>query len=224
MDVDRGIVYNVQNIPSWQEVYLKSTLENHFQTPVYVNNDANCFTVGIKYFGEAKEYKNIVGLTLGTGMGAGIIANDLLYSGSNCGAGEFGMLSYLDHNYEYYCSGQFFIREYGISADVLFKQATQGDKNALDIFNIFGKHLGNAINAILFSVDPDIIILGGSISKAWPFFENSMQAEVEKFEYSHVISKIKIKVNQIPNIALLGAAALYLNIKKLKLNEETVQF
>ncbi|MBC8491251.1 MAG: ROK family protein, partial [Candidatus Marinimicrobia bacterium] len=108
VDVERGIVYDIVNIPSWKEVFLKDRLEARFDCPVYVNNDANCFVLGEKYFGKARSFANIVGITLGTGFGAGIIINNHLYVGKNCGAGEFGMVSYNDRNYEYYCSSQFF--------------------------------------------------------------------------------------------------------------------
>ena len=55
VDVEKGIVYNVQNIPSWEEVHVKEILEDRFQRPVYVNNDANCFAVGEKHFGKGKK-------------------------------------------------------------------------------------------------------------------------------------------------------------------------
>jgi glucokinase len=85
VDVNKGIVYDVQNIPSWDELYLKDILEEQFNVPVYVNNDANCFTVGEKYFGIGKRFSNIVGITMGTGLGAGIIINNRLYSELWCG-------------------------------------------------------------------------------------------------------------------------------------------
>ena len=103
VDVEKGIVYDVQNIPAFRKVYLKDILEKEFKVPVYINNDANCFVVGEKYFGAGKNYKDIVGLILGTGLGSGIYTNDKLYMGANCGAGEFGMISYKDSNYEDYC-------------------------------------------------------------------------------------------------------------------------
>src|SRR5690606_24955530 len=108
VDVDKGIVYDVQNIPSWKEVPLKAIMEERYGVPVQVNNDANCFALGEKYFGQGRDSKAFIGLTLGTGLGAGIILNDKLYAGPNCGAGEFGMVPYLDYHYEYYASGQFF--------------------------------------------------------------------------------------------------------------------
>jgi glucokinase len=209
VDVEKGIVYDVQNIPSWKKVPLKEILENHFHRPVYVNNDANCFAIGEKYFGKGRNYKNMVGLIIGTGMGAGIIINNRLYSGINCGAGEFGSIPYKEHIYEYYCSGQFFINEYGIEGHHLFDEAKKGDTKSLAIFEQFGIHLGNAIMTILFAVDPEAIILGGSVSQAYPFFQETMWKEIRSFPYKHTIERLVIDTTEETQIAILGAAALF---------------
>ncbi|HXS56133.1 MAG TPA: ROK family protein, partial [Hanamia sp.] len=87
VDIEKGIVYDVQNIPSWKEVHLKKLLEDRYHVPVSVNNDANCFALGEKYFGKGKNALSMIGLTIGTGLGAGIIINNKLYAGVNCGAG-----------------------------------------------------------------------------------------------------------------------------------------
>ena len=82
VDVKHGIVINPTNIPSWHKVHLKDILEEQFNVPVYINNDANCFALGEKYFGVAKDYENIAGITIATGFGVGIIINGKLYSGN----------------------------------------------------------------------------------------------------------------------------------------------
>ena len=73
--VDRraGIVYNVANIPYWEEVHLKELLTQRFSVPVFVDNDANCFALGERYFGKGQTVSNFVGLTIGTDLGGGII-------------------------------------------------------------------------------------------------------------------------------------------------------
>ena len=167
VDVEKGIVYDVVNIPSWKIVPLKELLEKRYNIPVYVNNDANCFAVGEKYFGKAKLYKNIVGVTLGTGLGCGLIFNGKLYEGSNCGAGEFGNVPYLLHNVEYYCSGQFFTDEKKVSAIDIFHLAQKGDATALKLFAEYGFHLGEALKSILYAYDPEVIMLGGSVSQSF---------------------------------------------------------
>ncbi|MCB9247552.1 MAG: ROK family protein [Ignavibacteriales bacterium] len=214
VDVEYGVVYDVQNIPSWKEVHLKEILESKYSIPVYVNNDANCFAVGEKYFGKAIEYKNIIGLIIGTGLGAGIILNNKLYAGKNCGAGEFGMIPFRENNYEYYCSGQYFINEYGTTGKALFDKAKNKDAKALRIFKEFGSNLGEAIKMIMYSIDPEVIILGGSGSRSYQYFQDEMWKAIKSFAYSKSVKNIKIEISEIENIAILGAAALMLDANR----------
>jgi len=209
VDVEKGIVYEVQNIASWKKVPLKEILESHFHKPVYVNNDANCFAVGEKHFGKGRKYSNFVGVTIGTGLGAGIIINDRLYCGPNCGAGEFGSIPYKKSILEYYCGGQFFMGEYGIRGEQVYARAKQGDKTALEIFDQFGAHVGEAMMIIMFAVDPEAIIVGGAVSEAFSFFEKSMRERMKTFPYKHAVELLIIDTTDQPQIAILGAAALY---------------
>lgn len=211
VDIEKGIVYDVQNIPSWKKVYLKDILEHKYGVSVYINNDANCFAVGEKYFGEGRNSQSFAAVINGTGMAAGLIIHDKLYNGSNCGAGEFGTMPYLDHTFEYYCSGQFFRNVHNIDGEVLFNLASDGDQNALSIFEEFGGHFGKAINSILYAIDPELIILGGSVSKAYPFFSKGMWDSIKKLAYTTVVQNLTIKLSTNPDIAVLGAAALYYN-------------
>ena len=218
VDVEKGIVYDVQNIPSWKEVHLKEILEDIYKKPVYINNDANCFVVGEKYFGKIKAYKDAVGLIIGTGLGAGIIINNRLFVGNNCGAGEFGMIPFKDDVYEYYCSGQFFKNKYNISGEECSNMAEKNNAEALKIFSEFGINLGEAIKMIMYAIDPQIIVLGGSVSKSYKFFMSEMWKTVKNFGYSESIKKIKIEVSEREHIAILGAAALYYDAKADKIN------
>jgi glucokinase len=209
IDLRTGVVYDVQNIPSWKKVPLKAYLEERYHLPAYVNNDANCFAAGEKYFGKARPYDDAVGLILGTGLGAGIIANGKLYSGPNCGAGEFGMLPYLDRNFEAYASGQFFERVHGLPGRELAARAGQGNPRALEIFAEYGLHLGQAVKAICYAVDPEVIVLGGSVSKSFRFFRQAMWATFQTFAYAITKERLKVEVSDTENVAILGAAALY---------------
>jgi glucokinase len=216
VDPEKGIIYDATNIPAWKEVHLKEQLEAKYKIPVYVNNDANCFVMGEKYFGKVKAYSNIVGLIIGTGLGSGLVLNNLLYAGENCGAGEFGMIPFRDHNFEYYCSGQFFENVYGVTGEEIEQRAEQGDARALEIFAQFGSNLGEAIKVIMLAVDPEIFILGGSVSKSYEFFKDAMWESIRKFLYVHSSDKIKVEVSEINHIAILGAAALYYDSLRFK--------
>ena len=211
LDTKEGIVYNVQNIPSWKEVHLKSILEQHFNVPVHVNNDANCFTAGEWHYGGGKRFENVAGLILGTGVAAGLILNGKLYEGRNCGAGEFGMLPYMEHNLEFFCSGNYFKHYHNLSGEEVFLNAQNGDALALNIFEKYGKHLSVAIKVVLYTVDPDIIILGGSVSKAFSFFKESLWDHLQDFPYKPVLKNILIEPSKVDNVAILGAAALHFN-------------
>ncbi|HTE01081.1 MAG TPA: ROK family protein [Mucilaginibacter sp.] len=209
VDVEEGIVYDVQYIPSWVEVPLKKLMEARYHIPVFVNNDANCFAVGEYHFGKGKSAGSMIGLTLGTGLGAGVIINGKLYAGYNCGAGEFGLFNYLDNVLEYYCSGSFFQNVYQLDGVQVFADAKKGDARALELYAELGTHIGQAIKMVMYAYDPQLIILGGSVSHAYDFFEKTMWQEIKTFAYTKSAERIKIEVSALQNSGILGAAALY---------------
>ncbi|MES2274853.1 MAG: ROK family protein [Bacteroidota bacterium] len=211
VDVEHGIVYDVQYIPSWREVYLKAILEERYHIPVYVNNDANCFAVGEYFFGKGKDSKSMIGLTLGTGLGTGIIINGKLYEGYNCGAGELGFFPYRDNILEYYCSGSFFHNVYGLDGVQVYQDAQAGSTHALALYNELGTHIGFAIKQVMYAYDPQLIVLGGSVSHAYEFFHQAMWREVKTFAYQKAVERIKIVVSELQNSGIIGAAALYHN-------------
>lgn len=210
VDPDSGIVYDVQNIPSWKEVPLKELVEKQFNVPVYINNDANCFALGEKYFGKARDYSNSVALSLGTGLGMGILINHKLYNGVLCGAGEIGMLPYKNGILEQYTGSFFFEEECGESAKVLYQKALDNNSEALSAFKKYGFHLGVAIKAILYLFAPESIILGGSISNAYPFFRTSIEEALGSFAYQKQLENFKIETSDLVDSPILGAAALCL--------------
>ncbi len=206
---DKGIVYDVHNIPSWKEVHLKRLLENEFQIPVYVNNDSNCFALGEYRYGKYSGTDDFVGITLGTGMGSGIIKNGSLIPDANCCSGEFGCMPYLDGIYENYCSGMFFSNKFGQNGEEVANEASKGNKWALDAYEEFGMHLGNAIKVIKMAVDPGMIIIGGSVAKARALFEDSMWRSIADFSFPSALNSFKVEFSDTDHIAILGAAALH---------------
>jgi glucokinase len=209
VDAATGMVYDVQHIPSWKEVNLKALMEQRYGVPVRLNNDANCFALGELHFGSGKGTSSLIGLTIGTGLGAGIIINNTLYEGTTGGAGEFGMAAYLDKNYEYFASGRFFQHVYQTDGASVFQQAKLGNAHALSMYSEFGKHLGNAIKMIMYCYDPSLIILGGAVSHAWPFFSSSMLQQVKQLAYARAVNQLRVLPSVLPNSGLLGAAALH---------------
>jgi len=203
-----GIVYDVQNIPSWKKVPLKDIIIKRYNLPVYINNDANCFALGEKIFGKGKDYENFIGLSIGTGIGMGIIINNKLYNGVLCGAGEVGMLPYKDGILEDYSSSLFFLKKYHQTAEELSISANKGNKKALQAYTEFGLHLGECLKSILYMYAPESIILGGSISKSFPLFKEAMELSLKSFAYQKQIENLKIDTSNQEGIAILGAASL----------------
>ncbi|MGQ7871004.1 ROK family protein [Sunxiuqinia sp. sy24] len=207
VDVENGIVYDVANIPSWKEVHLKDFLEAVFHIPVHINNDANCFAIGEKIYGVGRNQQNFVALTLGTGLGAGVIQDGRLLKDANCGSGEFCIVPYLDGDYEQYCSGMFF-QKLGKDGVELYNLATAGETSSLKRFDDFGLHIAQLVKLVVATIDPQMIVFGGSVSKAFPLFEKSMKKGIQDFAYPNSIKKLQIKVSEIENQAVYGAAAL----------------
>jgi glucokinase len=221
VDDKNGIVYDLLNIPSWKEVPLKMYLEDHFNIPVKVTNDANVFVLGEKIFGEGKKFRNIVGITMGSGFGTGIIANNELYSGTLSSAGEIGCIPYLDKTIEDYCSGKFFKELYNLNGAEVLARAEKGDKKALVILEEFGKHLGNAVKLIMYALSPEAIFLGGSVSKSFKYFEKSLNQSMGLFPFKRVLNKVNIQASVMENIPILGAAALILADSETFMNSVT---
>jgi glucokinase len=208
VDTEKGIVLGLANIPSFQHVELKKFLTERFHLPVFVNNDANCFAIGVHKYGVGKPYKNLVGITLGTGTGGGIVINGHLYSGLFSAAGEWCSAPYLDHNYEYYCSGKFFENFYHSKPKSLAKEALAGNPTAIRAFNEFGHHLGELLKTIMYSLAPEAIVLGGSIRKTFPLFKDALYRNLETFAYPTVLEKMKILISELDETAIHGAVAL----------------
>lgn len=213
VDVEKGIVYSVANIPSWRKVPLKKILEKRFSVPVFVNNDAKCFALGELHFGQGRGYKNLIGLIVGTGLGAGVIIDGKLFSGGKGGAGEIGHAPYMENEFEHYCSGRFFQREFGLDSLKAQKRAESGERKAQKMFDAFGDHFANAIMTLLYAYDPEMIVLGGGVSKAFPLFEKRMREKLKSFKFQNSLKRLKIVQSKKPNIAVLAAAALCLDIK-----------
>jgi glucokinase len=209
VDPVKGIVYNVTNIPSWTVVPLAERLRAEFSIPVAVNNDVNCFSLGEYHYGVLAGYNHVVGMSCGTGLGSGIITNGKLITGARCGAGEIGLMNYLDRNIEYYASGNFFRVYYNITAEAANKRASGGDEEMIEGWATFGRHLAEAIKTVMYAYDPEAISIGGSLSKAFQHFEKPMRnALLTGFEFPESIRQVRIFQSTDENISVIGAASL----------------
>lgn len=210
VDPTTRIPYDVVNIPSINETDLREILEQRYHIDVKIENDANCFAWGEFHFGGGRSCQSLVGLTLGTGLGTGIITGGKLLTGKHGGAGEFGMISYLDKNIEYYVSGRFFTNVYHTNGELVYKRALEGDPEAINMYENFGRHLGEAIKLILYVLDTECIIIGGAVKAAFPFYAESMWATLADFGFPRTLATLRIEPSSLINANILGAAALHL--------------
>ena len=209
VDVQKGIVYEAANIPSWKEVHLKDFLEGRFGLPVSINNDANCYAMGAygQYPEDAKP-ESLIAMTLGTGLGIGIVDNGRLFCGVNCGAGEIGYLGYNGGCLEEFCSKQFFAK-YNKDSYELSLAAQAGDEEAITLFKEFGRHLGYAVSILMYAYDPSHVVFGGGIANALPLFKESILEYLrENFPFRKNVDKLVLDVQTSIDTPILGASLI----------------
>ncbi|MEO8861186.1 MAG: ROK family protein, partial [Ginsengibacter sp.] len=117
---------------------------------------------------------------------------------------------------EYYASGQFFENKYNMRGEIVFEQVANGNKKALKMYEEMGTHLGNAIKMMLYALDVEVIILGGSVRAAFPYFSSAMWNQIKTFGFQKAIQNIKVEVSELENAGILGAAALQYDFEQNK--------
>ncbi len=174
---------------------LKQVLEKTLKKKVSVKNDADCFALGEAVFGAGKGKKFLVGITLGSGVGSGIVINGKIYRGKG-NASESGHMT-IDYNgpksacgssgcIEEYISRKGILRlanEHRLKVEnplELFGLAEKGNSKAKKVFEEMGYYLGIYLANLSNILDPEIIVIGGNISNAWKYFETPMKKEFKK--------------------------------------------
>jgi glucokinase len=226
IDMKKGIILECPQLPTMNFFPLRKKIEEDFSLPVYMNNDANCLLYGEALFGVGKGLNSIVGFTLGTGIGCATVMNKKILNGSTDSAGEIWPSPYKDGTIEDFVSGEGVSRIYKEicekkvscfsqkkSASEIASLAEKGDKDALKVWEEFGKHLAVAIAWSVNLIDPEIVILGGSISNAYKFFYSSMENNLRKHICPATAEKIKIVSAKLGlHAGFIGAASLGLPI------------
>lgn len=214
IDKEKGLVINSPNLPI-NNLKIKKIIQKEFKKPVFIDNDANCFTLGEAIYGAGKNKKHVIGLTLGTGIGGGIVINKKIYHG-RAYAGELGHITINFNGPKARCGNNGCIESYisarGITKRAkntpkkLFELAKKRNKKALKVWNDTGFYLGLGITNIVNALDPDIVVIGGNISRAWKFFNKNTQKTVKDKAF---IKKTKIvRSKLLENAAMIGAAVL----------------
>jgi glucokinase len=179
LDIERGIIYAPIHLPNWDDVPLKELLTKIYGLPVYVEHDGNAGALAELYFGAGKGCRNIIFLTMGTGLGAGIIFNGQIYRGTTDCAGEVGFIrinrqenasSSWEGSWESYCSAAGLVRlaqirfphiwDQDTTAREIIQIALEGDSKACALVAEAGSWLGKGLADLVNILNPERIIIG----------------------------------------------------------------
>lgn len=210
-----GRLESCDNLPTMNRFPLRQALEERLDHNVIIENDANCFALGEWLFGAGRDSRLMVCVTLGTGVGLGIIHEGKIFRGASGRAGEVwrspaNLKATSDGNrsVESLVGGRALESAYfGICGEMkrgeeIAAIARQSDKVALGVFRSFGRHLGRLLRWLSDILDPDLLVLGGSVAKSADLF-------LKELIGVSALPEKKIRVSQLGDLApLLGAAAL----------------
>jgi glucokinase len=204
----KGLIRYTPNIPL-SNFNLGKQLRKLFKGKLAFGNDADNFALAAYKFGAGKGRKTIIGLTLGTGVGSGIVINGTLFS--NNGAPELGHTTIQFDGPRAECCGndgciESFIGRKHFSEDpqAIYKEAMAHDKDALKTFTLYGTYLGVAISNFVNIFNPDVIVLGGEISNAYNLFRKTMEKEIKK----RSLFRTRVVKNKLKHAGILGSAVL----------------
>jgi len=226
IDYEKGIVRFLPNIPGWKRVPLKSILQNKIKLPVYIDNDVKIITLAESKFGAGRGVRNLICMTLGTGVGAGLILNGQLYRGEDNAAGELGHMPLNEHGPKCNCGGFGCFETYvgnrpllklaahvmgkpGITLEETFVLAEKGNKKALLFWKTAAGHIGNGLVGIVNLLNPRMIIIGGGISHNQKFLFKTITDTIRHRAMSLQGSAFKIKRAKFKDDAgIIGAYVL----------------
>ena len=232
-----GVVHRAVNL-GWKTFNVKETLEALINLPVRAGNDANVAALGEMWMGGGKGYKDLVVVTLGTGVGGGIIVDGRMISGSTGAAGEIGHIHVDDTETDVGncgnkgCLEQFasatgitrlankklastdmdsVLRGGEVSAKTVFDAVKARDPLAMEVAEQFGKYLGDALAAVAGVVNPEAFVIGGGVSKAGEVLIDYIRPHYEKCVF-HGCREAKFALATLGNDAgIYGAAKLVLD-------------
>jgi glucokinase len=236
VNVSQGLVVKVPNVPALDGFQLAAALESELGWPVLLENDANAAAIGEMWRGAGQGYNTIICVTLGTGVGGGIILDGELWRGADGSAGEIGHIGVDPFGgvpcpcgsqgcLEVYASATAIVRltreaktrypgsvlqpEQNLTAAKVYQAGTEGDELALDVFRQMGVYLGIGLASLINLLNPQVIVIGGGVANGWELFEKHMHQQVIERAFPLPASSVKIVQGQCgDNAGLLGAAWL----------------
>lgn len=228
-----GIIHNLTNVPGWKEVPLKELMSERTSLPCAVENDANCMTIAEWKMGAGVGYAHLVCLTIGTGVGGGIIVNNQMVRGSNFGAGELGQASIdykgIDGSYgnkgaveKYIGNNQIaeFVQQKYKAAGVdkpieqcfpidIYSYAKEGCEIALQCWDAIAEKLACSIGSACWLLNPEAIVIGGGVANADGFLFDPLKVHLCAQLSGPFKDQLEIHKAHFSNEAgILGAAAL----------------
>ncbi|MBU1726123.1 MAG: ROK family protein [Candidatus Omnitrophica bacterium] len=220
-----GIVHFFPNIPGWKEVGLRKILQAKLKIPVSLDNDANLMSLAEFRLGAAKECKNAICITLGTGVGGGLIINGSLYRGSAYASGEIGHVPINEVGVRCNCGGEACLEAYvgnnrileqarkafgrNITLEELSVLALRKNKLAVKIWDDFGRRLGIALTGVVNLLNLDAIVIGGGVANAGNFLFNKIKQTIDERAMSVQARHVKIfKAKLGSDAGMIGAAIL----------------
>ena len=221
MDAEARVARVCINLPGWQQVPLAEWLEPQLQRRVTLANDGNCALMGEAWRGAAVGYDDVLLLTLGTGVGGGVLLNGKLFSGHGGAAAEPGLISVDPEgppcnsgnrgSLEQHCSIAGLRRLMDRDPQTLDQLARAGDPEALAAWRDYGRWLGVGLSSLIYVLTPQLVLIGGGLSAASDHFLPSALAEVEQRVQAESRRGLIIRRAQLGNGAgRLGAARLAL--------------
>lgn len=240
--VDSGKVVKAPNLPCLDGFSLAAALETELKLPVLIENDANAAGVGEMWQGSAKGVKSIVCVTLGTGVGGGIILDGKLWRGIDgsaaeighigvepfgppCGCGSHGCLEVFSSataivrmtrelGPDYSSSALNDLRE--LTAETVYRRGLAGDELALEVFRRAGFYLGVGLASTINVLNPEVIVIGGGVAAGWGLFINHVNEQITKRAFPEAARRAKV-VRAIcgDDAGLLGAAYLAFTTESL---------
>jgi glucokinase len=224
---DTGVVVKSPNFPDWNNLPLKKELEAALSLPVSVENDANAAALGEQWRGAGQGLASMIFLTLGTGVGGGIVLDGRIWSGADGMAGEIGHMTIIPDGrkcgcgntgcLEMYASSRGIVMTYQersprskvITSEEIYQSARDGDVLAGDVMNDMGRVLGIGIANLINIFNPEMIVIGGGVKDAWPLFIDAVRKEIRKRAFEYPAARTQIVPSVLGDDAgMVGAAAL----------------
>jgi glucokinase len=238
LDRERGIVVTTPNL-GWTNFPLRDVISERSRLPVRIDNDANCATLGEWWLGAARGAENVIGMTIGTGIGGGVIIGGRLYHGASDVAGEIGHAT-IDitgrrckcGNYgclEAYASGPsiadrareaissddcLMLKMAGgdasrITAATVYEAAKRGDDVALDVVRETSRFLGAGVANLLNIFNPDVVVICGGVTQAGDTLFAPLRREVRKRAFKPAVDACRILPGVLAAAGVVGAVAAY---------------